>query len=213
MLCTVCGKQLSDGIKFCSSCGAPIELRTSTKAVRKPMSSKAKVAYSVILLSLVSLFLFFFIEHLPGKPDPVIEKQPDVAMATMYTDIILEQQYIEMRDENGKVIIPLNLLLEKKIVSFDYQDESQTIPLLAFINTDGKLVTCIRLCEPCNSKTFSIKGGVLACGNCETEWKQNNLEGIQGSCQKYPPLPIPSVLVGSEIQISKDILRAWRMRI
>ena len=177
------------------------------------MSAKAKVVYSAAAFGLIGFFAYVFIEHLPGKPNPIIAKQPDVAMATMYTDLTLQQQPVEMKIENGKIIIPLSKLLEKKIVEFEYQAPTMKVPLLAFITNDGKLVTCIRMCEPCNSRTFRIIGDKLACGNCETEWKLNNLEGIQGSCQKYPPQPIPSIIIGSEIQIDEKTVRDWKMRI
>ena len=211
--CPSCNKELSREIKFCSSCGAEIPQMQSSRPVSHPMSARAKKMYSIVSVVLLGVFLYLFIEHLPGKPNPVIEQQPSVAMSTMYTDVVLEQKPIEARNENGKIVFSLNLLLEKKIIAFEYQTPNLSIPLLAFINADGKLVTCVRLCEPCNSRKFRIVGDKLACGNCETEWKQNNLEGLQGSCQKYPPLPIPSVLVGSEIQIDEQVLKNWKMRI
>ncbi|MBI1806375.1 MAG: DUF2318 domain-containing protein, partial [Ignavibacteria bacterium] len=82
-----------------------------------------------------------------------------------------------------------------------------------FISPEGKLVTAIRICEPCNSHTFRIEGTELACGNCETRWKLNNLEGLQGSCQKYPPAPIASQVIGNEVQIDERLVKNWKTRI
>lgn len=152
-------------------------------------------------------------EHLPGKSNPVIERQPSVAMATMYAGQVLDQFDVTAEVQNGKILIPLSPLLEKKIVAFEYKTGTTTIPLLAFINSDGKLVTAIRLCEPCNSKTFRIEGMELACGNCETHWKLTNLEGLQGSCQKFPPDPIPSEIVDGHVQIDEAVIRNWKIRI
>ena len=177
------------------------------------MSSKAKLVYALIGLSLFGIFLFLFINHLPGGEHPVIAKQPEVAMATMYTGETIEPAPISVVVENGKVVFPLTLLLEKKAVSFEYRMPTGSLPLLAFVSSEGKLVTAIRMCEPCNSKKFTIEGTELACGNCETRWKLSNLEGIQGSCQKYPPDPVPSTIVNNQVQIEESVLQHWKIRI
>ena len=177
------------------------------------MGKTAKIIYAGGALLLTAIFTSVFVNNLPGKPDPVIAAQPDVAMASTYASANLDQQPVTSRVEGGKIIISLNSVLDKKIVAFDYPSENTIIPLLAYISNDGKLVTCIRLCEPCNSHVFRIEGTELACGNCETHWKLSNLEGTKGSCQKFPPAPIPSVVVGSEIQIDEAVVKNWKMRI
>ena len=185
----------------------------ATSQPRRKMSSANRTIYALLALALFGVFFSIFIQHLPGRPNPIIEKQPDVAMPAANAGVTVEQQQITAGIENNRIIVPLNVLLEKKFIAFDYQASNITIPLLASINNDGKLVTCIRMCEPCNSKTFRIEGTELTCGNCETHWKLGNLEGTQGSCQKYPLLPVPSSVVGNNIQIDVNDVRNWKMRI
>lgn len=120
---------------------------------------------------------------------------------------------IDATVENGAISFSLTELREKKFVQFDYQASTGVISMLAFISPEGKLVTAIRMCEPCNAKIFRIEGDELACGNCETRWKLANLEGIQGSCQKYPPDPIPSQVVGNRVVMSEAAVLNWKMRI
>ncbi len=177
------------------------------------MGTRARLVYSLIGLSLFGIFTFLFIDHLPGGVHPVIANQPEVAMATMYTGQTIEPQPVIAEVREGKVTFPLSLLLAKKAIAFEYQLPAGKLPLLAYISPEGKLVTAVRICEPCNSNSFRIEGTDLACGNCETRWKLTNLEGIQGSCQKYPPDPIPSTLVGDQVQIDETILKHWKMRI
>ena len=169
--------------------------------------------YTLFALSLFALFTFIFKNHLPGGAHPVIELQPEIAMATMYTDQVLKPFPVVADVEDGKVVFSLSLLQEKKIIQFDYQTPTGSLPLLAFISSNGKMVTAVRICEPCNSHNFRIEGNELACGNCETRWKLDNLEGIQGSCQKYPPDPIPSTIAGNRVQIEENVLKQWKMRI
>jgi uncharacterized membrane protein len=85
--------------------------------------------------------------------------------------------------------------------------------MLAYINPQGKLVTSIAMCEPCNSKSFHTESQDIVCDNCGTRWNFTTLEGISGSCQKYPPDPIPSQIVGNEVRIKEKLVADWKMRI
>jgi len=226
--CNNCGREVRESSSFCPVCGAPVSpepnrgenrpleppIPSAAKTVRNPLSRRAKWTYGLLVLALCILFLAIFTQHLPGGANPVIAKQPDVAMASMFTDVHLTAEPIDADIRNGFVSFPLSILQEKKFIQFDYRMQNGTIiPLLAYISPEGKLVTSIRMCEPCNSTTFKIDGTELACGNCDTRWKLTNLEGIQGNCQKYPPAPIPSTIVGNEVRIDESIIKQWKMRI
>lgn len=220
--CTNCGGELREGVKFCSVCGIRLneqqmrEQNTEQGAPlmhKKGMSKQAKGLYTLAGVAIFASFLWAFVSHIGDQPHPVIEKQQTVAMYTAYTDQKISQSPVEVRVQNGKIIIPLSVVLEKKIVEFEYDSPTTVVPLLAYISNEGKLVTSIRFCEPCNSKSFEIESKELLCGNCTTRWSLNNLKGISGSCQKYPPAPIPSEIVGNEIQIDEKYAREWRLRI
>jgi uncharacterized membrane protein len=217
--CTNCGVALRQGAKFCPNCGVEIKSDVTAQEVKsarpgkKAMSKQAKVFYSAAGVVILGVFFFVFTSHIGDQPHPVIEKQQSVAMYTMYTDLKIDQHPVKARVENGKIIIPVSLLFEKKMLEFEYDGPTTVVPLLAYISNEGKLVTSIRFCEPCNSKSFSIEGKELLCGNCTTRWNLNNLKGISGSCQKYPPAPIPSMIVGNEIQIDEHFARNWKSRL
>ena len=221
--CPACNGELAPGVKFCPHCGSAVQpqslppdaVPSSSSAgprVRRQMSTGAKVAYALLAIGLFSFFLFLYVRELPGKPNSVVEKQPDVAMGATYSGDAIEQQTIPSSVENGKIVISLPMVLDKKIVAFDYDAGTTIVPLLAFINNQGKLVTAIRLCEPCNSKTFRIEGNELACGSCETHWKLDNLEGLRGNCMQYAPAPIPSEVHGNSVYIDEKIVRNWKIR-
>ena len=126
---------------------------------------------------------------------------------------IAEVSMMDMKVENGKIIIPLNDIKKEKFVSFTYNGNNGTVPLLAYISEEGKVITAISMCEPCNSTTFHIKSNELVCNSCGTTWEIDNLEAISGSCGKYPPDPIPSIVVGDEVQINEHSVTNWRRRI
>ena len=222
--CPSCESPLKGGAKFCPACGTKIttadehpkirsQIHFAGTSSRRTISKRARSLYGILAASLCVLFTLIFLNHIPGGENAVIAGQPENAMASSDPDKTLTPQPVDPSIENGKITFPLALLLEKKMLQFDYRSSSTTIPLVAFISSEGKLVTAIRLCEPCNSKTFRIEGNELACGNCETRWKLSNLEGIQGSCQKYPPDPIPSTLEGNRVVIEEAAVKNWKMRI
>ncbi len=222
MNCPVCHTIQEEGAKFCPTCGASLagaapakntELPSGAFRPRTAMSRRARILYGAGAIVLAGIFLWLFKEHLPGGDHPVIAQQPDVAMGTMYMGKTIPQEHIDVEIRDGMVLFPLTAVLEKKIVAFDYKMPTRTVPLLAYISTDGKLVTAVRMCEPCNSTTFRIEGGEIVCGQCGTRWKLSNLEGVDGSCQKYPPDPIPSTVSGNLVQIQESVIQQWKMRI
>ena len=217
--CTKCGTVIKQGSKFCSACGSSIGEISITpppkvsQTIRHPMSRTAKLVYSILAIGLAGIFLFVFMSHLPGREHPVIALQPEVALPFTISYDHLEPQPIDASVQNGTISFSLATLREKKMVEFEYRTSTGTVPLLAFISTDGKLITAIRMCEPCNSSKFSIEGVELACGNCETRWKLSNFEGIQGSCQQYPPDPVASEVIGDRVVIQENVVKNWKMRI
>ncbi len=223
MICSNCGSSVARGDKFCTSCGTSVspsgqtDQRAATPSVAstvaKTFTRRARRVYAVLTVVLLGLFLYIFILHLPGNAHPVIEKQPDVAMASTFIGVKLSAQPVDVQVKNGKVSFPLVQLLEKRMIQFEYATGSTSLPVMAYISPEGKLVTAIRMCEPCNSHSFTIDADEMVCGVCGTRWKLKNLEGVQGSCQKYPPDPIPSEIVGNEVQIDEAVLKNWKMRI
>jgi hypothetical protein len=217
-LCAVCGKEVKAEARFCTSCGADLSVKAQpapslSKSVKKPLTRKARRIYGTIVVALFGLFLYLFVVHLPGGAHPVIANQPEVAMASMYMGLSISPEPIQADVDGGRISFPLSTVQQYHAVSFEIKTPTGSVPLLAYISPEGKLVTSIRMCEPCNSKNFRIEGTELACGNCETRWKLNNLEGIQGTCQKYPPDPIPSIVEGNKVIIEESVIRNWKMRI
>lgn len=221
--CPACGQVVSAKVKFCASCGAPLftddavvsepAIPSDGWKVKKPMTRRVKMVYFGIAIMLFGVLIYSFTTHLPGGDHPVIRNQPEIAMASMYTDVSLNATPVAVAVRNGKITFSLSDLLERTMIEFEYRAAQTTVPLLAYISPAGKLVTAFRMCEPCNSQKFRMEGTELACGNCETRWKLNNLEGVQGSCQKYPPEPIPSKVVGNFVQIDESVVKNWKTRI
>ena len=212
MKCPTCGAEARRGALFCPVCGAKLIVQAAPAGTpgRKGGVPGWFLAAAGIA---VAAFLYLFIDHLPGGDHPVIAGQPVVAGPAAPPDAHADQAVVEARREGSELVIPLGVVREKRIVGFEYSDGTVTVPLLAFISGEGKLVTAYRMCEPCNSKKFSIDGDRLSCGNCETQWSLNTLEGLQGTCQKYPPEPFPSRIEGDAVRMSIGTIKEWKIRL
>ncbi len=226
MKCTKCGNELKNDALFCPHCGTKVPAHSApiapskealpsagTVEGKRTMSAKAKATYFAVALLLLVGMAIVFVKNLPGGDHPVIRNQPTVSDAQSYDGVKLTMVPVSSRVENGFIVISLSDVIEKKMVGFTYVGKTKTVDLMAYINPQGKLVTAIAMCEPCNSKSFHTESEELVCDNCGTRWNFTNLEGISGTCQKYPPDPIPSEIVAGEIRISQKVVEDWKMRI
>lgn len=220
--CPQCGEKINGKIKFCPSCGHKIaegptanHNGSNSKRERVLNQENSRNKKGIITAGVIVLFvsaIIFYINAKPSKEEAVINQQPKITGAVNYPLTRFDHFYSIAFARDGKIILPLDVVKEKKFVKFDYQGTNSSIPLLAFITEDGKVVTAISLCEPCDSKDFHIQGSNLICNSCGTTWNLNNLDAISGSCGRYPPDPVPSKVVGNEIQIDEYIVTSWTRR-
>jgi len=127
-------------------------------------------------------------------------------------------QSIRMTDvqasvEKGIISIPLEVVKEKKMVRFEYENNGFRMPLLAYLAPSGRVVTAVSLCEPCRSTRFHIEDKKIVCNACATEWNLETLKGIQGGCLNYPPDVIPSTIDKDRIRIDEKIVAQWKPRV
>jgi uncharacterized membrane protein len=222
--CTQCGEPVSPDMNFCSNCGEQLEEYNAKELIRfqdkrervlKQKRTNNHLKKLLIVGSIPVLIFggFAFMKSLPATANPIIENQPVVSAQFNYPNYPTKMQPIQVNSENGKIIVPLELVKEKKFVVFNYNSANGSLPLLAYVSGEGKIVTAVSVCEPCNSNQFHIRSDEIVCNSCGTTWQLNNLHGISGACQKYPPDPLPSVVVGDQIQIDEAVVAAWVPRI
>ena len=220
--CPNCGQKLVEAAVFCPECGHRLfssavkdnyQKNNKREKVLAGSKSSNKGKYFGLVTILLIGALIFYINAKPSKEEAIIEQQPKVTDNITYPAVRYDHSYSIAFAQNGKIILPLDIVKEKKFMKFDYIGSNTTIPLLAYLTEDGKVVTAISLCEPCDSKDFHIQGSNLICNSCGTTWNLNDLKAISGSCGKYPPDPLPSIVVGNEIQIEKSLVENWKRRV
>lgn len=220
--CSQCGKPLIQGATYCGHCGGRVteapKTETNLQSKREKVMGKRRAKRKsplrtqviVAIIAIAGIWGYF---NLPKGGNPVIRTQPVVATPPKYATTVEHMFDIPSRVEKGKIIVPLDIVKEKKIVAFNYSTPKSITPLLAYMSSEGKIVTAISMCEPCNSKRFHIKGETLVCNACGSTWELDNLRAISGACGRFPPDAIPSTVVGNEVQIDEAIVARWQRRI
>lgn len=125
----------------------------------------------------------------------------------------IEQVPIPVAQAGGTITVPLSEIKEKRLVGFAYQGQGKSLPLLAYLAPSGKVVTAVSMCEPCNSTTFHIEGTELVCNTCGTRWDLENLRGLAGGCQAYPPDAFPNSLSGERVVVQETSVASWQPRV
>ncbi|MBS4021167.1 MAG: DUF2318 domain-containing protein [Dethiobacter sp.] len=127
---------------------------------------------------------------------------------------IIQMTDIDIETVNGKVRIPLQALLDEKIIYTEYIGGTRIIPLVAFISPSGRVIAAISMCEPCRSQRFHINGTELVCDTCRTTWRLTDLKGIAGGCPQYPPEEIDYEVDkdGEYVLIAEEEIKSWQPR-
>lgn len=220
--CSQCGKPVMQGTDFCTHCGASL---TGKKPVRKEWQDKrekviGRLASSrkswtkrLVIAGAIVAGAGWVYTNLPDRGNATIKAQPAVVEPAKYSPADQQMFDTPSRVENGKIIVPLELVKERRFIAFNYQAPNNLVPLLAYVSGEGKIVTAISMCEPCNSQRFHLSGEDIVCNSCGTTWNLDNLEAVGGSCSRYPPDAVPNTVVGDEIQIDENTVAQWQRRI
>jgi uncharacterized membrane protein len=215
--CPKCQTKNQDSSRFCKKCGFQLSTSSFQDKKEKVLGEKKRKGFWIpISLAVVAAVLvvvgYWVIQGSTGA-NPGVSSQPRVSEKVDYAGQTIRMVDIQAKVENGKISIPLNVVKEKKMVRFEYENNGLKIPLLSYITQSGRVITAVSMCEPCRSTRFHIKDKTIVCNACATEWNLETLKGIQGGCLNYPPDVIPSTIVKDRIQIDEKIVTQWKPRV
>ena len=117
---------------------------------------------------------------------------------------------IQYAVEKNNLILSLAEVQSNRYVVFDYVQTGETIPMMAYVAPSGRIVTTIRLCEPCESKSFWFDTDQAVCSACGTRWFAETLKGISGACTEYPPAEVKNTILGNNLIISLSDIQALK---
>ncbi|MCJ7703910.1 MAG: Fe-S-containing protein [Desulfobacterales bacterium] len=216
-VCPKCQTKNQESSNFCKKCGFKISGSTFQDKKEKVLSEKKRtprgLLVSLVIIAVALGGIAFRIIQGNSATDPKVSSQPRVSESVDYSGQTVRMTDITAKVEKGKISIPLDMVMEKRMVYFEYNGNGTKIPLLSYITQTGKIVTAVSMCEPCRSTRFHIKGKTLVCNACATEWNLETLKGIQGGCLNYPPDAIPSTVEKGRILIDEKIVSQWKPRV
>lgn len=179
-------------------------------------SEKRKSSWTMALLIVFAAVLggvaYWIIQGNTGGGS-AISSQPKVSGRIDYSGQTIRMTDVQAKVENGKIIVPIHALKEKKIIRFEYEGKGLKIPLYAYLTMAGRVVTGISMCEPCKSTRFRIQDRKLVCNACDTEWQMETHKGIKGGCMNYPPEIIPHTVEKDSIVIDEKLVLDWKPRV
>ncbi len=215
--CPKCQTKYQESSNFCKKCGFKLAGSTFQDKKEKVLGEKkGKPLWLLVSLVVIAVGLggvAFWIIQGSSAADSKISSQPKVSEKVDYTGQTIRMTDVAAKVEKGKISIPLDTVMEKRMVYFEYTGKGVKIPLLSYITHTGKVVTAVSMCEPCRSTRFHITGKTLVCNACATEWNLESLKGIQGGCLNYPPDAIPSTVEKGRIVIDEKIVNQWKPRV
>jgi len=214
--CPKCQTKNEDSNQFCKKCGFKLSGSSFEDKKEKVLGEKKRgfpwVTFSMAAVAVVLVGITYWVIQGNTGADPKVSSQPKVGGKINYSGQI-PMTDISMKLENGKISIPVEVVMEKKMVRFEYEGNGTKIPLLAYITPAGRVVTAVSMCEPCRSTRFHIQDKTLVCNACSTQWNLETLKGIQGGCLNYPPDVIPSTVEKGQIRIDEKVVAQWKPRV
>ena len=216
--CSKCQTKNQDSNNFCKKCGFQLSDSSFQDKKEKVLGERKRKSYWIpISLSLIAIVLggvgYWIIQGKSSIADSKVSSQPKVSGKVDYTGQTIQMADIQAKVVNGKISIPLDVVMEKKMVRFEYEGNGIRIPLLSYITQSGRVVTAVSMCEPCRSTRFHIKDKTIVCNACYTEWNLETLQGIKGGCLNYPPDIIPSKVEKNQILIDEKVVLNWKPRV
>ena len=175
--------------------------------------SKTSLLLLVFLLVSVSIVLSIFIIN--SKKESKEYFGEPVFSSRSYAGEIISATSIEPTIENEKIIIPLNIVDEKNIISFELEnDQDFLVPLMVYVTPSGRLFGGSSMCEPCRGRSYSIKEDTLLCDICGTTYDIETHTFISGSpvCGMYPPANMNARIEDGRIIIDLKEVLEWRLK-
>ncbi len=213
MRCRKCGSEIKNEMRFCPVCGSTLHLQNEAVqtevAVKNPKVKRWVIRGAIVVVLVVGIGAF--LDQLLRTFHPVIERQPDVAMVTMYRDEQIRSTPVEAVMIGGKIGVPLRIVQEHKLVRFFDPEKVQEVPVIAYITPQGKLVTAMSKSEQCGSTDFYLSGNNIHCASCGSYWNMASMEAY-ACCQRFYPDPIPSSVSGDMVVIDPAAVRQWQSR-
>jgi hypothetical protein len=213
MQCSQCGSPLEAAARFCPACGHPVTTGAGRESGSREKARGKPWKFGMVLFPLVlAAGIAMFYVYLTPSMHPVIRDQPVVAAAREYDSSSIAMTVVPFHEDGADLVIALSDVQRFRIVRFVVPTATTTRPVMAYIGTDGRLITAISVSEHCGSTEFVLRNNEIECARCPSRWDMMTMEA-HACCAKYYPDPIPSRVQGNEVRIPRVYVEKWAGRL
>lgn len=212
--CPSCGSALAGQERFCPSCGtalSPAGPQTGTTTAQSGTFGFARVG-AILILVLLALGLFLYLQFLRPGMHPVIRDQPVVTESVTIDSSEIGMTEITAVEEGEDLTFPVADVLRYRLIRFHHLGGKTPRYVLAYLTPDGRVVTAISYSDNCRSTDFFLKGREIYCANCPSHWDMVTMEAM-ACCGKFYPDPIPSRVENGYVRIPRREVEGWAGRL
>lgn len=190
--------------------------QTLNKKEQFTKTQKSKLPLVVAIFSIAVILIGgFFMFKSPNKEDSNYFGEP-VLKERSYIGTVIPGTKIEPIIENNQIKIPLSVVDQNNMVSFEIENsEGFLVPMMVYVTPTGRIFAGSSMCEPCRGRTFSLGGETLICDTCRTTYTIETREFISGAkiCGTYPPVSMNPIIQDDKVVIELEEVLNWRIRV
>lgn len=190
--------------------------QTFDKKEQFTQAQKSKLPLIIAICSIVVVFIGgFFMFKSQDKEDNNYFGEA-VLKERSYIGTVIAGTKIEPVIENNQIKIPLSVVDQNNMVSFEIENsEGFLVPMMVYVTPTGRIFAGSSMCEPCRGRTFSLGGETLICDTCRTTYNVETQEFISGAkiCGSYPPVSMNPTIQEDMVVIELEEVLNWRIRV
>ena len=173
---------------------------------KKRLSTGTKALVGILVFALIAGVSYLAASSSPGPSNSGQSQYPNNVAGTFYSNPTVTS-------DGTKATIPYSFADEKKLEFLDLKLQNPTseivykgrtiplgaykqggyLPLVVVVTPLQKVVSGIRVCEPCGSFSFHVvEAKYLQCDLCGTRWDIETFAGVSGGCPNFPPPKVDS---------------------
>jgi hypothetical protein len=207
-VCTKCGVEMKDDVKFCKSCGSGVESRMhDEKKARVLAGEKKSPKTAIIIAGTLALVVAGWLVYSNTSRARSVERPMQGQAAREGNK---QQQYTPVTAENGEVKVQLNVLSGSTANYFVYNANGKDIKFFMLRASDGTIRLALDACTACNHAKLGYRqnGETMVCNNCGMSFKSTDVGHISGGCS---PIPLKNSQDGKTLVVkAKDLEESAR---
>jgi len=204
--CNKCGAEIKDDAKFCKKCGtgsaqaAQLDQKKARIMDReKTWVKPAAIAAAVVVLA-GALWLakgVYMSKKMGGHPMFAPHRDASARLTNA----------VPVKEQGGKVAIPLTTLDDGKAHFYALASGGKTITFFLMKANDGSIRTAFDACMACNHAKLGYRqeGSLVVCNNCGMGFDPTEIGKVTGGCN---PIPVDKSMDGKMIVLKAKDLEA-----